>query len=313
MIDASKITTLLENDSIEIRVFDVIDSTNTYLKQHAFLPMTPVACIAETQTQGRGRFNRNWHSPKGENIYLSLSYYFNKSVQALSGLSLMVGLSVCKAIEAVCELPVPLMVKWPNDIMACQKKLGGILIEIYQTQATSCQVIIGIGLNVNMEQTHDAAILRSSEIPVVSSKTSAPVIHAQAGIHRENGTITQSEIDSRLRGNDKPRELRKSPILQAWTSLRLLTNTAYDRNPLCAKLLDTLKQDLQHFEQHGFSYFNEAWHKKDMLYHQEITLLYQEKIIKGIGAGINEQGHLLLNLPNHSQQAFVSGEASLLK
>lgn len=259
MIDAFKIKALLENNSIDIRVFDVIDSTNTYLKQRPSLPITPVACIAETQTQGRGRFERNWHSPKDENIYLSLSYCFNKSLNALSGLSLVVGLSVCKAIEVVCQLPLPFRVKWPNDIMVNQKKLGGILIEVYQTQAACCQVIIGIGLNINMEKARD------------------------------------------------------TEILQAWTSLRLLTQTSHDRNRLCAKLLDILTQDLSHFEQNGFGYFNEAWHQKDMLYNQEITLLFHETLFKGIGAGVNEQGHLLLNMPNHSQQAFVSGETSLLK
>ena len=94
---------------------------------------------------GRGQFAREWHSPAGS-IYLSLAYPFDKSL-SLNALSLVAGISVCDAIDHSYALNSALKVKWPNDIMADNKKLAGILVEIEQSKSHNI-AIIGIGLNV---------------------------------------------------------------------------------------------------------------------------------------------------------------------
>ena len=117
----------------EIVVLDQIESTNDYFKDPKKRHEKPSVCIAEMQTKGRGRFDRLWHSPHFENVYFSLCYRFKKTVQALSGLSLIIGLAVCKTIETIIQLPDILFIKWPNDILIDEKKIAGILVEIAAT------------------------------------------------------------------------------------------------------------------------------------------------------------------------------------
>jgi BirA family biotin operon repressor/biotin-[acetyl-CoA-carboxylase] ligase len=126
-----------------MQVFDILDSTNQYLKQPQFRGQRHV-CVAEMQTQGRGRFGRQWVSPFGLNLYLSLRCPFDRPLSALSGLSIVVGLAVCKALNNM-----NIQIKWPNDLWFQQKKLGGILIEILETSAIKTELIVGLGLNIN--------------------------------------------------------------------------------------------------------------------------------------------------------------------
>ncbi len=134
--------------NIEISVFETIDSTNQYLKQFKN-NKHPKICIAEQQTAGKGRFNREWHSPFGKNIYLSCLYPFQKDVSELAGLSLLTSLAVIKTLNEM-GVNKHLFVKWSNDIVFNGKKLAGNLIEIQAETHAACQAIIGIGLNVNM-------------------------------------------------------------------------------------------------------------------------------------------------------------------
>lgn len=148
LLEKEKIINPLKG-SILIELFEKVTSTNDYLK--TLSNNRYVVCIAEMQTKGKGRFNRTWHSPFAQNIYLSLKYSFNKDVSDLAGLSLVCGLSVCRAIETTCNLPKPIFIKWPNDIICDNKKLAGILIEIQAETNGFSSVIIGIGVNVNMK------------------------------------------------------------------------------------------------------------------------------------------------------------------
>lgn len=132
-----------------IHLFETIDSTNEYLKKIKNVKQ-PVFCLAEHQTQGKGRFNRKWYSPFGQNIYLSCRFPFKKDVSELAGLSLVVGLVVRKTLKQF-GLDDRLKVKWPNDIYYDNKKLSGVLIEIQaESHDGISHAIIGIGINVNL-------------------------------------------------------------------------------------------------------------------------------------------------------------------
>lgn len=134
-------------NSINLIIFESIDSTNTYLQNLLSHQKTDV-CLAEMQTQGRARFARTWHSPFGENIYMSIRQFFQKDIGELTGLSLVVGLAVIESIQQY-GLSNGLMLKWPNDILYDEKKLAGILIDATSEINGYTHVIIGIGLNVN--------------------------------------------------------------------------------------------------------------------------------------------------------------------
>jgi BirA family biotin operon repressor/biotin-[acetyl-CoA-carboxylase] ligase len=153
LLDKQAIVSELEHagfkDLFNIHVFASIDSTNRYLKE---LPPTPMidVCCAESQTQGRGRFGRQWHSPFGENIYCSSRWQLNTDLAKLSGLSLVISLAIMDVLSDI-HTNQPIKIKWPNDILWGNKKLCGILIEITAESNGRAQVIIGVGLNVNSD------------------------------------------------------------------------------------------------------------------------------------------------------------------
>ena len=132
-----------------VHLYTSLDSTNRYLRD---LPISNLLdiCCAETQTQGRGRFGRQWHSPFGENIYCSSRWNLNYDLARLSGLSLIVSLAILRTLNEF--IPTQdIKIKWPNDILWGDKKLCGSLIEIMAESNSDAQVIIGIGLNVNTD------------------------------------------------------------------------------------------------------------------------------------------------------------------
>lgn len=135
------------NKASELHLFASIDSTNRYLKE---LPNKTAIriCCAETQTQGRGRFGRQWISPFGENIYCSSRWELNCCLSQLSGLSLVVGLAIIATLMKN-QINQDIRLKWPNDILWGNSKLCGILIEVIAETNASAQVIIGIGININ--------------------------------------------------------------------------------------------------------------------------------------------------------------------
>ncbi len=133
----------------ELAIHWQIDSTNAEaLRRVADGAASGLVCTAEQQTAGRGRRGRQWVSPFARNIYLSLVWEFNGGAAALEGLSLATGVAVAQSLQDVGVAGVQL--KWPNDILFAGEKLGGILLEMSGDAAGTCQVVVGIGLNVAM-------------------------------------------------------------------------------------------------------------------------------------------------------------------
>lgn len=106
--------------------------------------------FAEMQSAGRGRRGRIWQSPFAQNIYMSFAWRFESGIAAMEGLSLAVGLGVVKALNALGFEQASL--KWPNDILSGDAKLGGVLIEIAGDVGGQCYAVIGVGLNVGMHE-----------------------------------------------------------------------------------------------------------------------------------------------------------------
>lgn len=104
--------------------------------------------VADAQTQGRGRQGRVWHSPPGENLYVSVVLRPKLPMQKLPPLTICAGLAVC---EVVNSLGVEASIKWPNDVYVGDRKLAGILTEMSTRSHGEGHVVIGIGLNVNSQ------------------------------------------------------------------------------------------------------------------------------------------------------------------
>ncbi|APC22529.1 MULTISPECIES: bifunctional biotin--[acetyl-CoA-carboxylase] ligase/biotin operon repressor BirA [Pseudomonas] len=140
----------ISSGSWDIRILDSIDSTNAQaLRSIEEGSVAPFLVLAERQTVGRGRRGRKWVSPFAENIYYSLVLRMDGGLRQLEGLSLVVGLAVMHTLR---EYGIPgAGLKWPNDVLVGQKKVAGILLELVGDPADVCHVVLGIGINVNMQ------------------------------------------------------------------------------------------------------------------------------------------------------------------
>jgi BirA family biotin operon repressor/biotin-[acetyl-CoA-carboxylase] ligase len=129
--------------------FASVDSTNTYLmSEPAPEPGRFRVAIAGEQTKGRGRHNREWVSKPGAGLYLSFAYTFSSLPAHLPGLTLALGVGIIDSLVLLGIHGVSL--KWPNDIVAQDGKLGGILTEVQSNSAVGAAVIAGIGLNIDL-------------------------------------------------------------------------------------------------------------------------------------------------------------------
>ncbi|MBP5100742.1 bifunctional biotin--[acetyl-CoA-carboxylase] ligase/biotin operon repressor BirA, partial [Pseudomonas protegens] len=144
----------ISSGSWDIRILDSIDSTNAQaLRSIEEGSVAPFLVLAERQTVGRGRRGRKWVSPFAENIYYSLVLRMDGGLRQLEGLSLVVGLAVMHTLR---EYGIPSAgLKWPNDVLVGQKKVAGILLELVGDPADVCHVVLGIGINVNMQSAEE--------------------------------------------------------------------------------------------------------------------------------------------------------------
>ena len=126
----------------QVRVLGRCTSTNTLLLAGDI--RDPVLLAADEQSAGRGRRGRRWHSPAGTGVLFSLALPLRRPVRELGGLSIVAGLAVVRALRALGAAEVAL--RWPNDLLVCGAKLGGILVET-RAQGAGSVAVIGVGVN----------------------------------------------------------------------------------------------------------------------------------------------------------------------
>lgn len=130
------------------RYFAEIDSTNGFLRLRLAEFPEGATVAADSQSHGRGRFQREWFSPPGVNVYLSVLLKPAVSPLLAPQLSLVAAAAVLRAIQA--QGCGEARVKWPNDILWRGKKLAGILCEMDAEADVIHAVIVGVGVNVNL-------------------------------------------------------------------------------------------------------------------------------------------------------------------
>ncbi|AXN32128.1 bifunctional biotin--[acetyl-CoA-carboxylase] ligase/biotin operon repressor BirA [Vibrio coralliilyticus] len=133
-----------------VELIPIIDSTNQHLLDRVDSLESGAVCLAEYQAKGRGRRGREWVSPFGSNLYLSMFWRLDAGMAAAMGLSLVVGVAIVEALEEMGLTGVKL--KWPNDLYYQDRKLAGILVEMSGQAGAAANLVIGMGLNLMMPE-----------------------------------------------------------------------------------------------------------------------------------------------------------------
>jgi BirA family biotin operon repressor/biotin-[acetyl-CoA-carboxylase] ligase len=155
-IRSSLKTPLIES----IDVLQSVNSTNSYLLNQSINSGSAKLCVSEAQIAGRGRRGNEWESAPYRNIMLSLSWGFDHWPETITGLGLAVSLVIAEHLNKslLVDGSESVRIKWPNDLLVNQDKLGGILIDVAGESSGACNVVIGVGLNVHQPDwsTNDA-------------------------------------------------------------------------------------------------------------------------------------------------------------
>lgn len=152
--------------------FDSIDSTNLEAMRQAKAGASEGLCvIAREQTQGRGRLDRRWHSPKDAGLYLSILLRPPFELSKWPLITLAAALAVSDAITKSYGLAID--VKWPNDICFDDQKLCGILAETVETE-TGTAAVVGIGINLLAEAVPEGLKGRATSIESISDQRIDP-------------------------------------------------------------------------------------------------------------------------------------------
>ncbi len=133
--------------TVRVDVQAVLDSTSSRIVETS-AQADPQALLAEFQTAGRGRRGRQWLTPFGSQLAVSMAWSFETMPRQLTTLPLAVGVACARVVRSCGIADVGL--KWPNDILVDGRKLGGILLEHRGESGSACRVIIGVGINVSL-------------------------------------------------------------------------------------------------------------------------------------------------------------------
>jgi len=241
---------------LHIDTFAEIDSTNSYLMQMPGPePRKSRIAVTSNQTAGRGRHGKTWQSPPGSGLCLSAAYTFAVRPDNLSALTLALGLGAIDALEDLGARNLEL--KWPNDIVALDGKLGGILTEVQPKSPGAVSVVAGIGINVKLNTELDFGIETDWARRVVDLNDVCESVPTHEEIA---GTITKH-----------------------------LLSTFVD------------------FETTGFAGVASRWSEYDWLLGREITVDTSEQQFSGIGAGVDDDGALLVDSLDAGIRRITSG------
>lgn len=163
-------------DNYHLLSYEEVDSTNSEAKRLAEGGACHGAFIwAKRQTQGRGRYSREWVSHEG-NLFVSVLLSPEEALAQIPQLSFVASLAIAEALKPLIPQGSELRCKWPNDILLNGKKLGGILLESFETLEASGPkrwVVIGMGINIDdcpegLE--NPATYLKEAGVEIISAK-----------------------------------------------------------------------------------------------------------------------------------------------
>jgi BirA family biotin operon repressor/biotin-[acetyl-CoA-carboxylase] ligase len=239
-----------------IKAFDEIDSTNSYLMRlPGPAPGTMNIAVTCNQTAGRGRRGKTWQSPPGSGLCISAAYTFVSQPDNLPALTLALGLGVVDALEEVGATKVEL--KWPNDLVALDGKLGGILTEVQNQSGTAVTIVAGLGININLPGKLDFGL--------------------------------ESDWARRI------------------TDLKSICDRLPSHEEVAGKVTTQMLRAFADYEAYGFSAVAERWSRYDWLLGREIAVDTGQTQFSGRGAGVANDGALLVDTPESGIRRITSG------
>ncbi len=189
------------NTAYDVRILESVDSTNSFLMAEALRGAPDgTVIVAEHQQAGRGRRGRSWYAAPGASLTFSVLWRFESGLQAISGLSLAVGVAIARALNRHSRYPVRL--KWPNDVLVDYRKLAGILIEVQGDMHGAAFAVAGIGLNVRLRESQrdriDQAVIDLEEMGVTIDRNRLLAdclreLHEVVGLFRQAGFAALQE------------------------------------------------------------------------------------------------------------------------
>lgn len=242
-------------------VFETLDSTNSTAKSLAREGAEDgTIVIAQTQTHGRGRFDRLWVSPEG-GIYISVIIRPKVAAENVPLLSFVAALSVAKTIES---FGVHVRVKWPNDVRVNRKKIAGILLESEIMEGSVEYVIIGIGINVNVDITKlplDIQV-KSTSIHVEKATSIDYYEFLTALLHQFEHfyALFRKERYKRIIDEWKKNTDTLGHSVRIQTSTETISGLAFDVDPSGFLLLKTPQGDIKKIFSGDCLYFDELHH-----------------------------------------------------
>ena len=241
---------------VHIKVFSEIDSTNSYLMQMPGPELGKLnIAVTSNQTAGRGRHGKTWQSPPGSGLCLSAAYTFQRQPKNLPALTLALGLGAINALKEFGASGVEL--KWPNDLVALDGKLAGILTEVRQQSADAVTVVTGIGVNVDLTGQPDFRI--------------------------------------------------ETDWAQQVVDLKSICDVPPSHGELAGQFTTHLMHAFIDFEASGFAATADRWSRYDWLLGRDITIETANKQFSGVGAGVDEDGALLVDTPESGIRRVTSG------
>lgn len=250
--------------------FAEIDSTNTFLKNEAPPERGNIhVAVADHQTAGRGRRERAWVSAPGDSVCLSMSYAFRRPPKNLPAVTLAIGVGVAQALKALGVDAIGL--KWPNDLMVGDRKLGGILTETQFRGPEDVSVVTGIGLNVS------------------------PAEKIAAG--------SRSGDKAAKKTDDMPGDADWAP---AAIGLASVLPEVPPREALAGALISAMFDAFVAFDFEGIERFAEDFSRFDWLAGRQVEVDTPSGALSGIAKGIDETGALLVEREGDVEK-IVSG------
>jgi BirA family biotin operon repressor/biotin-[acetyl-CoA-carboxylase] ligase len=252
----------------EIIFFDTINSTNTYAMELADMGYPEgTVIIADAQTGGKGRLGRKWLSPQGKNLYMSTILRPVILPRDAAILTLMSAVACASAIKRLSS--VPASIKWPNDIMVSDRKLGGILTEIKADMERIFHAVIGIGININLEAEDMPDEIKACATSIkIEQKSRRAEVQNSSDFSR---TLIAIEIIKEL---------------DRWYSM----------------LLNSGKKPVI-----------EEWLKLSSTIGRAVKVTVGNNVFTGIAGTIDEEGMLMLKLPDNTVKKISAGDVTVLK
>ena len=168
LLTSTRIRSYLESDSLEsLEVMQSIPSTNSHLLSQSVEISRARICVAESQSAGRGRRGNDWQSAPYRNVMMSISWGFDRWPDTITGLGLAVSLAIAEYLNE--RYQIDAKIKWPNDLMVGDDKLGGILIDVAGEASSACNVVIGLGLNVHQPDWSNGEAYRWQDLTSLGS------------------------------------------------------------------------------------------------------------------------------------------------